>query len=514
MKIEHIPFDEEIKRFDEHLKDPENERTILSGIFGIGKTYFIHDYFKVNEDIYDVIIISPVNYSVSSNEDIFELIKFDILFQLLGKKIDYENFQLDYLNSADLYLKENYKNILLEFAKGIPKVGRNIFDMALPIKGLIELFEKPLENTIKGVKKTKEKSKIDDKEEAAEFLKFLANIKGTPVELNMTSQLINKLLQSQSEEENNNSERKFVLVIDDIDRVDPEHIFRIFNVFSAHFDYYGYSGQNKFEFDKVILVCDIKNIKSVFCHRYGENADFSGYIDKFYSNEIFHYDFARRIEDNVTYFLSRISTNNKILKDALEVRGSMIKTDLTMVLGDMVLSGSLSLRSILKFLNTNLLFPDKTIRLRGQNIYLFSIPIFIEIYLLNKLLDGKENLLKALNLLVSFKPAHKLHGGNNFVDKRIGSLIQLVDYKNNHLEQKDELITYESTEHGFKATYGIYPISAGYGSYGKIKDITFINQPTYENAPDTVLVKEFIFPMYQLFKLAATNYYQLVSAAE
>ena len=31
-----------------------------------------------------------------------------------------------------------------------------------------------------------------------------------------------------------------ILIIDDLDRLDPEHIFRLFNVFSAHFDHVNY----------------------------------------------------------------------------------------------------------------------------------------------------------------------------------------------------------------------------------------------------------------------------------
>ena len=39
--------------------------------------------------------------------------------------------------------------------------------------------------------------------------------------------------------------------------------------------------KNKFGFDKIIVVCDYNNIQSLFHCRYGHDADFSGYIDKF-----------------------------------------------------------------------------------------------------------------------------------------------------------------------------------------------------------------------------------------
>jgi len=57
-------------------------------------------------------------------------------------------------------------------------------------------------------------------------------------------------------------DRKSVLILDDMDRIDPDHIFRILNIFSAHFK----NEDNKFGFDAVIIVGDIQNIKSIFHH--------------------------------------------------------------------------------------------------------------------------------------------------------------------------------------------------------------------------------------------------------
>ena len=79
-----------------------------------------------------------------------------------------------------------------------------------------------------------------------------------------------------------------VLIIDDLDRIDPEHIFRLLNVFSAHFD--RDNNANKFGFDKIIFVCDIKNIRNIFATKYGQNTDFNGYIDKFYSSAVFPFN--------------------------------------------------------------------------------------------------------------------------------------------------------------------------------------------------------------------------------
>src|SRR5690606_19310650 len=136
----------------------------------------------------------------------------------------------------------------------------------------------------------------DDSKELKNFLTTFTEKKGTYREENSITDLLCKLIDSLKL---NNPKKEIVLLIDDLDRIDPEHIFRIMNVFSAHFDHYDQKGENKFGFDKVVVVCDINNVRGIFHNRYGVNIDFSGYIDKFYSNEIFEYDFAQVITHNL-----------------------------------------------------------------------------------------------------------------------------------------------------------------------------------------------------------------------
>lgn len=50
MSTESIKIDitSEKERFDKFISLPDNERLIFSGAFGIGKSYFIDEYFKEN----------------------------------------------------------------------------------------------------------------------------------------------------------------------------------------------------------------------------------------------------------------------------------------------------------------------------------------------------------------------------------------------------------------------------------------------------------------------------------
>jgi len=114
-----------------------------------------------------------------------------------------------------------------------------------------------------------------------------------------------------------------VLIIDDFDRLDPDHIFRILNILSVHQDYK--SGDDKFGFDKIIVVCSLENIEAIYKHKYGSEVDFDGYIEKFYSTEVFHFNnrfaiahycrnnFSRELNDSTLevlgVFLAHFVTN-------------------------------------------------------------------------------------------------------------------------------------------------------------------------------------------------------------
>jgi hypothetical protein len=70
-----IPIDKIKSDFQSFVTPEHNRRIIFSGPFGIGKTYFLNEFFKEKEDEYFSIFLRPVNYSLLSNEDIFKLLK-------------------------------------------------------------------------------------------------------------------------------------------------------------------------------------------------------------------------------------------------------------------------------------------------------------------------------------------------------------------------------------------------------------------------------------------------------
>jgi hypothetical protein len=119
--------------------------------------------------------------------------------------------------------------------------------------------------------------------------------------------------------------KKIVLVVEDMDRLDPAHLFRIMNVFSAHLDYcYNYGGKeqnlcdNKFNFDNIVFVLDYENTKKIYEHFYGVSTDFEGYIHKFSSKGYYKYSLKEIKEE----YMSRIYS---LLSDTTDMEIELIK---------------------------------------------------------------------------------------------------------------------------------------------------------------------------------------------
>jgi len=285
-----IPIEELFFKFEDHLKVKNNTRILFSGKFGIGKTYFLNDFFKNKKEDYETFHLFPVNYQITSNENIIEYLKYDILVELLKKnkniieKNDYDNL-IDLQRLLYLWGKDNFMESFKTSVSLIPKLGRPLKDVI----GLIENFLKFKKNLETGDQGTIET--------------FLNEIKKKRIsETDPLSELLKKKIDIQKKK------KQSVLILDDLERIDPEHIFRIINNFFAHFDTKNKEISNKFNFDKIILVADVQNLKSIFHYKYGENTDFNGYFDKFFSFEVFQF----KNEEIITKIIDQIISNFQI----------------------------------------------------------------------------------------------------------------------------------------------------------------------------------------------------------
>ncbi len=474
-----IDITSEKERFKEHLGLPNNNQIIFSGIFGIGKTYFLKKFFETEtKEIeskegkpkeYEPFFLTPVNYSISSNDDIIDYIKYDLAFELLRKDIEFEKSNFSALFTAPLYLKNNFLDTLSLLVQSGGKIGRE----------LSRSFDN-LRKIITNIKKHNKNIQIDEEKEFTDFLKRITTQNRSIYEENEITELISGLIGKLKEEG-----KETVLVIDDLDRLDPEHIFRILNVFACHFDIGGTSG-NKFGVDKIVLVCDIENIRNLFHSKYGVNTDFSGYIDKFYSSEIFYFDNKQIVSETIDTIIGSITfekfiidlkgfhdRSNKVFKGILE---GLIHNDL------------LNLRTLLKMYNSNCEIKEFRFRINKNGLersnLQFEIMVMFE--LLISFYGATSSLENALEKLAEKEPTKiitddemKDYNNSYFYNYNYNYLLVLVDYKNH--KGKEGKFQYDNEDLDLSIEY----------------KITYDDSPIYSDA-DIILKSEKATPFEKL----------------
>lgn len=310
-----IDITKELIAFEKHLRN--NERVILSAKFGDGKTYFLDKFKKKystaqeGQTQYEFITLYPINYQVSDNKEIFEYIKRDILIQMILKKMIEPNCQISEAHYLQHYIMSNHLTLVQDIIQILPSLG--IGNEGLIWTGLMAgLRGLSFLNTQKKMyEQFKEDiDSMDDIELVEKFCSSFAAQKGGCYELDLITEIIIQSLKKFKEGHNGTN---VVLIIEDMDRLDPAHLFRLLNIFSAHLDRYNiykkteelsdYVLSNKFGFDNIITVFDYDNTKKIFAHFYGRNANFKGYINKFITGNVFRYSINDVAKENLNTLL-------------------------------------------------------------------------------------------------------------------------------------------------------------------------------------------------------------------
>ena len=381
------------KQFDSHLQLKGNDRIIFSGKFGIGKTYFLDKYFKNNES-FEVINLFPINYSVASNKDIFELIKHDILFELLKKDVEFENVTIPHINTFIQFASQNAHHILSPFLNFIPKMGKSIYT----IKDKLELLYQKYSNF-------HEDQQIDEKQDAINFLKGFTENHGI-YEEDFYTQLIRQLV-NQIKETDSDPPKEAVLIIDDLDRIDPAHVFRILNVLAAHND--KMDDSNKFDFDRIILVCDIQNIREIFQNQYGLNVDFTGYIDKFFSRQIFDFNNTDGLSENVFGILSTVAPETILNAFDLTNPNSHIVKNVAYILTALINANYFTARVLKRVVNQKYEQRQYYLNLKADvelEVWNYELDIINIIEFLLWIFDDYDKLIDAIKLCKEFQTDH------------------------------------------------------------------------------------------------------------
>ena len=321
--------------FKNHLEHAD--RMILSAKFGDGKSFFLQ---KVREDKerfteYEFITIYPVNYVVAQNEDIFEYIKRDILIQLVRLDL-IENIDLNKLLTS-VFSFDSFKEVLFFLISSIPQYGpiiKKLLDKAISIS---EKYN-------------------DDKETYKEYFGTFKVQRGGLYEddayTQMIKEAINLLKVGYINEKGEEIQKKPVLIIEDLDRLDPAHLFRILNVISAHIDDAMKPDKigNKFGFSNIVIVMDYDTTQQIFEHFYGKNASYKGYMSKFLAEEPFRYSLTGLALSNLKDIIIKEVGINKDFLNAFRILNTKL-SDLSM--RDIVRLSDLNLstriyRSVLK----------------------------------------------------------------------------------------------------------------------------------------------------------------------
>ena len=284
-----IDVSEKVKDFVQYLDS--TDRIILSARFGDGKTHLLNTLRNdemANKE-YEFFTIYPVNYSVAPNEDVFEYIKRDIIVQLnergLLNNIDLEAIFDSLINFEDV---ASVISFLLSLLPGGP-----LYDNAFKI------FRKIRKNY-------KKKKRTADK-----YLSTFANQKGCIYEEDGYTKLIREAIKWMGEDHYTGGHKwkgkKPVLIIEDLDRLEPKHLFRILNVISAHMEDRHTPDKvgNKFGFHNIVLVMDYDATKHIFHHFYGAGACYEGYMSKFLSREPFRYSIQQEMVKEIEEKLAK-----------------------------------------------------------------------------------------------------------------------------------------------------------------------------------------------------------------
>lgn len=339
-----IPIDAPKGDFEHFLAIDENKRIFFSGKFGIGKTFFLQRFFEEHADKYDVYHLFPVRYQITSNENIVEFLKYDILVELLKKNpTAFQSSEVKGVSGwvalFSAFFKE--KASVNGFLQSVVSSGEGALalspDPFFQILGRLGRPLKDLLNIDKEFNAFKEKYLKGDKLVVERFFDETSK----SVDIIATDYLSHLLRQKIAEIK---GDKKSVLILDDFERIDPEHIFRILNVLSAHMEG---DEENSFGFEHVIIVGDIRNVKSIFHHKYGERTEFFGYFDKFFTVRPFYFNNKQAITERIPQLLKQIKCDDPTLSDALGESG-VTKSLMQEVLVRAFAMGEMNLRQLYK----------------------------------------------------------------------------------------------------------------------------------------------------------------------
>jgi hypothetical protein len=329
------------------------------------------------------------------------------------------------------------------FIEGISYLNKPIAAMLKMALGYSKLGDEYL--------KYHEKVQQVDIEKINEFRDDEENKIGSIFERNFITHLIQFYLTEKLKSKDPGAIKKTILIIDDLDRIDPDHFFRILNIFAAHIDQdlSDLSLKNKFGFDQVLFVFDKDNTRNIFHYRYGQNVDYDGYINKFYSRTIYEFDPFPDIIDNISIILNKIQINSH-RKDLLNFNNisNLDVSFINHIIQELLIRRHINLRNLLKLLDKELPIRSRRLNLPGAGDRLTNFHFYIIICFdfIIALLGEPRSLEKAL-LAISEYSEFRIKSDEKFY--LLQQLMGLLDYKQHLFSQKSEISVFKFDDQEF-----------------------------------------------------------------
>ncbi|HRH23128.1 MAG TPA: P-loop NTPase fold protein [Candidatus Magasanikbacteria bacterium] len=387
-----ISIDTPKNEFKHFLSIDKNKRIFFSGKFGTGKTFFLQKFFEENSDMYCAFHLSPVRYQISKNENIFELLKYDILVELAKKNPEFlatsENIPSFFAFLKETFTVKKILNYTIDTTQDLLSLS--------PILSPFSIIGRPLKDIL-NLDESFQKFKKEQANQSSKLVQeFLSKIARDTGNINMETDPISYLLRIEINKLR--QEKKSVLILDDFDRIDPEHIFRILNILSAHMET---TEDNKFGFDHIIIVGDIDNIKSIFHHKYGQGADFLGYFDKFFSIKPHIFDNQTAVREALPELLAQIKHEDQMLSLAISNDGGIIKYFLQEVLTQALTFKLLNLRQIYRPIDYS--FPEFKVGVYNNSINNdnYNQCIDVSVKLLIALFENEKNFIVIIEKIIN-----------------------------------------------------------------------------------------------------------------
>lgn len=184
--------------------------------------------------------------------------------------------------------------------------------------------------------------------------------------------------------------------------------------------------KNRYGFDKLIIVGDIQNIRNIFKTRFGGNTDFNGYIDKFYSKSIYHFNNSYALSSCINKILEAVNFVHKEEGVKKAISSKIYNSGFDRILSVLIEMNLLRTRQVCRFYKRAYRIYDKEVGASPRSISLWRSDILLYIDFIYKCVGTYEDFLETLQLFIN-TPVSQNKPEVQFFASHLAALVHLLD---------------------------------------------------------------------------------------